>query len=192
MTGIQALEGVIHTPSRLRENALRITRTFGPLLSAYPGAPHSGLSRNELRVFPIIESSTSGQKGRAYNHGLQIPLSHGVYEFLEIGLSQSAFEEDVGHTSLLLRLVPWKNQGDFANMPRLCSRDSYAFNERSQVYAPLTHEDTWADFSSLWIDRKKTYELVKGYLDKPDTRLLGEKLKEILLKLGLVNLLELR
>lgn len=65
------------------------------------------------------------------------------------------------------------------------------YDEKNQVYAPLTHDDVWADYSSLWIDRKKTYELVKGYLDKPDTRLLGERLKEILLKLGLVNLLYL-
>ena len=87
-------------------------------------------------------------------------------------------------------MVTWEKEDDFACMPRLCSRDFYALDEY-ELNVSLTHSDIWAGFSTLCIDRKKTFELVKGYLDNPDTRLFGQELKEALLKLGLVNLLYL-
>jgi len=118
-------------------------------------------------------------------------LSNKEYKFLEISLSQDEFEMKTGHRSLLLRLVPWEKEDGFADMPRLCSSDSYSLDEL-ELNVSMTHGDIWADFSPLCIDRKGTYDLVKRYLDNPDTHSLGYELKGALLKLGLVNLLYLR
>ena len=141
MSGIQAPEEITHSPSRLRKNALKIAQTFGAVLSEYSESPHSGFKRNEQRVFPIIESNRIGQKGRTYCHGIPIPLTHKIYKSLEIGLSQADYEANVGRVSLLLRLVPWKNEEDFSSMPRLCSRDAYQYDDKTTVYVPLTYDE---------------------------------------------------
>ena len=102
MTSIQAPESVIHIPSRLRKDALLITRTFGSLLSTISRDPYGDPNRSKFKTFPIIESNLTEQK-KIYSRGLRIPLNDRTYKFLEIGLSQNAFEKQTEHTSLLLR-----------------------------------------------------------------------------------------